>query len=76
MTNKIRGQVAWPLFKVLVFPCWWGYSLGVVLRNLSFHMIIWVNAQLSVSISVEIMLPISQYKIFLNDSNGHGCYFF
>ncbi len=25
--------------------------------------------------SVENTLPMSPYKIFLNDSNGHGCYF-
>ncbi len=29
----------------------------------------------NVSISIEITLPISPYKIFLNDSNGHGFYF-
>jgi len=33
-----------------------------------------VNAWLSGSISIEITLPISPYKNFLNDSNGHGCY--
>jgi hypothetical protein len=37
---------------------------------------IWVNAWLTGSISTEIKLPISPYKIFLNDWNEHGCYFF
>jgi hypothetical protein len=34
-----------------------------------------VDASYGGSISVEITLPISPYKIFLNDSNGHGYYF-
>ncbi len=34
-----------------------------------------VNAWYNGSIVVEITLPINPYKIFLNDSNGHGCCF-
>jgi hypothetical protein len=35
-----------------------------------------VNAWYSGSIVIEITLLINPYKFFLNDSNGHGCYFF
>jgi hypothetical protein len=35
----------------------------------------WVNACYSGSIAIKITLLISPYKIFLNASNGHGCYF-
>jgi hypothetical protein len=31
-----------------------------------------VNASYGGSISIKITLPTSPYKIFLNDSNGHG----
>jgi hypothetical protein len=34
-----------------------------------------VNARLNVLVLAEIALIISPYKIFFNDSNGHGCYF-
>ncbi len=34
-----------------------------------------VNANYSGSISTKITFFTSPYKIFLNDSNGHGCYF-
>jgi hypothetical protein len=34
-----------------------------------------VNARYSGSKAVENTHPMSPYKIFLNDSNGHGCYF-
>jgi hypothetical protein len=33
----------------------------------------WVNAQYSGSIVTKNTLLISPYKIFKNDSNGHGC---
>jgi hypothetical protein len=35
-----------------------------------------LNAQLNVSISIEIAFLISPNTIFLNDSNELGCYFF
>jgi hypothetical protein len=35
-----------------------------------------VDASYDGSISTKITLSISPYKIFLNDSSGHGCYFF
>jgi len=35
-----------------------------------------MNGQLNVFILVEITFLISPYKIFLNDSNRHGFYFF
>jgi hypothetical protein len=35
-----------------------------------------VNAWYSDSIATKITLLINPYKIFSNDSNGHGCYFF
>jgi hypothetical protein len=35
----------------------------------------WVDASYGGLISAKITLPTSPYKIFLNDSNGHGCYF-
>ncbi len=38
--------------------------------------IIKVNSKSSVSILVEITFLITPYKIFLNDSNGHGWYIF
>jgi hypothetical protein len=34
-----------------------------------------VNAWYNGSMVAKITLPINPYKIFLNDSNGHGCYF-
>jgi hypothetical protein len=34
-----------------------------------------VNAWYNGSKIVENILPIGPYKIFLNDSNGHSCYF-
>jgi hypothetical protein len=34
-----------------------------------------VDASYDGSILAEIILPTSPYKIFLNDSNVHGCYF-
>ncbi len=34
-----------------------------------------MNARLNVSIFAKIVLFISQYKFFKNDSNGHGFYF-
>jgi len=35
----------------------------------------WVDASYGGSISTKATLPISSNKIFLNDSNEHGCYF-
>jgi hypothetical protein len=37
--------------------------------------LLWVNVNCNGSISTKITFPTSPYKIFLNDSNGHGCYF-
>jgi hypothetical protein len=34
-----------------------------------------VDASYSGSISTKITFLTNPYKIFLNDSNGHGCYF-
>jgi len=34
-----------------------------------------VNAQYDDSILAKITFPINPYNIFLNDSNGPGCYF-
>jgi hypothetical protein len=35
-----------------------------------------VDASYGGLILVKIIFLINSYKIFLNDSNGHGCYFF
>jgi hypothetical protein len=34
-----------------------------------------IGASYSGSILAKITLPTIPYKFFLNDSNGHGCYF-
>ncbi len=37
---------------------------------------LWVDAQSSGSFSAIFTFLTNPYKIFLNDSNGYGCYFF
>jgi hypothetical protein len=48
----------------------------MLIKNLSDSIFtLWVDAQSSGSFFIVFTLFTSPYKIILNDSNGHGCYF-
>jgi len=52
-----------------------GMNLAMKTNSIDKNICHWVDASYDGSILAKTTLPISSYKIFLNDSNEHGCYF-
>ncbi len=73
MCSKKEASFIWAIWNnAMALNLWRAKVDGLINQGC----LLWVNVSYSGLILAKITFPASSYKIFLNDSNGHGCYFF
>jgi hypothetical protein len=71
MCSKKEASFIWVIWNYAMALNLWKVKVDGLINQ---GCLLWVNVNCNGSISTKITFPTSPYKIFLNDSNGHGCY--